>query len=90
MKIGQNLGFGFIVIGGIVFVLRGFISTESPIEPFARDIFGFPLLDPSHDATLDVWFQFIIGALIPFVLIGIGLVFLKVSEPKKKELRELL
>jgi hypothetical protein len=68
-----DLGDVIIAAGFILFVLRGFISTVSPDEPFARDLFGFPLLEPGYfDVPGDILLQFFIGGAIPFVLIGFG------------------
>jgi len=68
-----NLGNLIIAVGFILFVLRGFISTVSPGEPFARDLFGFPLLELGYfDVPGNILLQFFIGGAIPLVLIGFG------------------
>lgn len=68
-----DLGNVIIAAGFILFVLRGFISTISPDEPFATDLFGFPLLEYGYfDVPGEVLLQFFIGGAIPFALIGFG------------------
>lgn len=68
-----DIGNVIIAAGFILFVLRGFISTVSPDDPFARDLFGFPLLEPGYfDVPGNILLQSFIGAAIPFVLIGFG------------------
>jgi len=72
-KIYAYLAYLMIAVGFILFVLRGFVNTVSPDEPFARDLLGFPLLEPGYfDVPGDILIKFFIGGAIPYVLIGLG------------------
>ena len=66
-----DLGDVIIAAGFILFVLRGFISTVSPDEPFARDLFGFPLLEPDTLMFRGYLASVFIGGAIPFVLVDL-------------------
>lgn len=71
----KNYTFGDIVIGvgTIYFILRSVVSTVSTDEIFTRDIFGFPILEPALEVSTDIWLMSLVGAVIPFVFIFIGM-----------------
>lgn len=76
IKIKENLtsiGNLLIILGIVFFMLRGLISSVNSNEPFARDLFGFPLLEsPFQEVSRNTWLYSMIGFLIPYILIGVG------------------
>lgn len=60
------------LVGVVYFIFRSFLSTVQQNEPFARDLFGFPLLEPGLEVTDQIWMMSLIGSLLPFVLILVG------------------
>lgn len=66
-----------IGVGVIYFVVRSVIQSVQPGESFARDLMGFPILEPGLNVTFDIWLQSIIGFSIPFVFVLAGLLISK-------------
>ena len=77
-------GYFFIAAGIIFFSLRGTISTISPDESFARDIFNLPLLEPGLHVPMNIYLLSIAGFLVPYVFIGLGLIILKIDQKYRK------
>lgn len=77
---------GDLLIGGgtVYFIVRSIFSTVYPDQSYARDPFGFPLLNPSQEASIDIWILFIVGGILPFLIIGIGMSIKKISERMEK------
>ncbi len=81
MKMGLvGLGDVIKIIGVACFILRSFISTVQPNEPFARDLFGFPILEPGLEVTNQTWILSLVGAAIPFIFILVGYGVQKVAK----------
>lgn len=78
-----SLGDVFKIVGVAYFIFRSFISTVQPDEPFARDLFGFPLLEPGLVVTNQTWILSLIGAVLPFIFILTGYGIQKVARRTK-------
>ncbi len=75
-----SLGDVFKIAGVAYFIFHSFISTIQPNEPFARDLFGFPMLEPGLEVTNQTWILSLIGAAVPFVFVLVGYGIQKVAK----------
>lgn len=82
-----SLGDVFKIVGVAYFIFRSFMSTVQPHEPFARDLFGFPLLEPGLEVSNQTWILSLIGAAIPFIFLLVGYGIQKVARRTKNYAR---
>lgn len=89
----KYLGVLFMGSGMIFLLIHSFIVTGTEGEPFARDLFGFPIPHPPLwtsyipylGSLLDYTFQFfsihgLIGIIISIFLFGMGGIFIQLGD----------